>query len=669
MQASPKRPPSRLTLALLSWALVSCAAIAYAVKRHDSAYQDHLAQVQMEASLSAAARHSTESLTLAIALNDTDLVATVAERILENEPGLEGIEVHTGNDERIVRGSTDAALASKRTRVEQPRIDAELLFAGDRLPEALSRTGVGSVTVYLTPSTPAAASAGMFIELGSVLAAVVLSLLGLALWLRSGLRRLVSTATALASGELEHIPASRGGGELEWAAASLSDLREVWSAEFDRVHGRNAALRRDVTLKEDRLERIASFAASLVAPISSAAALDSALAKLAEQTAASVAALVVRGPDGELRVDAVSGLPSPESDARIGAGLDAWPELPWIDETTVLDSITLAHPWLQACDRNIPLEGVAAVPLLFRGNTEGFAIVATRQGLSEDDLAFLADAANPLAIALANRAAYHTVLAVKTQLTCRNEQLVLQKEQLEEVNRLRGQFVANVSHELRTPLNAVIGYADLLLEGCYGDMTDEQREPLESQLKAATSLLDLVNQVLDLSRAEADGIELHTTDVDLHSIADEVVDMSAPLSRERPYTPTLSGDSLLVHTDIGAVRQILRNLLGNAVKFTKTGTVVTRVYLDPVSAQPCVDVEDTGIGIDAESLDVIFEEFRQADGSATREHNGVGLGLAISRRLARALGGDLTVRSRPGEGSTFTLHLPAEAARLTAAAA
>ncbi|MEM6296126.1 MAG: HAMP domain-containing sensor histidine kinase [Myxococcota bacterium] len=668
MQGTLKRPPTRLTLALLAWALLSCGAVFFAVQRYDAAQRQTLAEMQTERRVGDLAQKSADALGLGMALDDPELIEDVAKRLLDRNDALAGLSVALDNGRTIVLGETGGRLVERTTRLEHPGVDASMLFSGDKPPATDATTGLGSVTIHARPATVPAPSTQRSVELAAILGVVLASMLGVALWVRSGLRKLVTTAAALASGKLDDIPESlKGGGELGWAARALADLRAVWSAEVDRVQGRNAALLRDVTLKEDRLERIASFAASLVAPISQRDSNAAALRKLAEQTDAHMAILAIRGADGMLEIDSAIGLPVVDGDLRIEAGL-ARCGLSNVSCPTMLAPMEPDHPWMDAASRHVPLEGVAAVPLQFRGNCEGFVIVATRAAFGDDDLGFLGDAAHPLAIALANRRAYDTVLSMKSELQQRNELLVRQKEKLEEVNRLRGQFVANVSHELRTPLNAIIGYADLLLEGCYGDIDDEQREPLESQLLAATSLLELVNQVLDLSRADADGVEVTEADADLYSVADEVVRMSEPLCRERDYRPTLEGAPLVAHTDASAVRQILRNLVGNAIKFTAEGRVHTRVYVDG-EGSPCIDVCDSGLGIDAAHQELIFEEFRQVDGSATREHNGVGLGLAISRKLARALGGDLTVQSTVGHGSTFTLSLPPASRRELSSAA
>lgn len=204
----------------------------------------------------------------------------------------------------------------------------------------------------------------------------------------------------------------------------------------------------------------------------------------------------------------------------------------------------------------------------------------------------------------------------------------------------------------------MIGYAELLLDGLYGPVAPEQREALEGILETASHLLGLVNQVLDLSKAEHE-ITPQPAPCDLRAAAEEAARMCGHLTKERPYDiEVLGARQARVVTDPEYVRQILVNLVGNAVKFTQKGHV--RVYVERTPGGGArVRVCDTGPGIAPEHLELVFEPFRQVDGSSTRAADGAGLGLAISRRIARRLGGDITVTSTPGRGSEFTLRLPA----------
>lgn len=226
-------------------------------------------------------------------------------------------------------------------------------------------------------------------------------------------------------------------------------------------------------------------------------------------------------------------------------------------------------------------------------------------------------------------------------------------------NRAKTEFLAVMSHELRTPLNAIAGYTDLLAFGIRGPVTAEQREDLERIQRAQQHLLGLINQVLSYARIEtgAMGYDLKSVPVapTIRVIAQFMMPQVEAKQIELVFGPCDS--ELAVHADPERLRQILLNLFGNACKFTDRGG---RIAVECVEHEDAVDVcvRDTGIGIPADQVEFIFEPFAQVDPRLTRSEGGVGLGLAISRDLARAMGGDLTVTSNLGEGSTFMLRLP-----------
>ena len=236
--------------------------------------------------------------------------------------------------------------------------------------------------------------------------------------------------------------------------------------------------------------------------------------------------------------------------------------------------------------------------------------------------------------------------------------------ELESLSRMKSEFLANMSHELRTPLNAIVGYTSLLLDGTYGEMAPEQTEPLERVLSGSNDLLTLINSVLDFSKLNAGMMPVFLEEIDVAELAGEVVETMQALAVRKGLALSAECPSTRLRADRTKTKQILINLIGNAIKFTAKGSVRLSSVLDAERGRVVLSVTDTGSGIPKENLTTIFEEFRQIDGSAKREHGGTGLGLAISKKLAALLGGELEVRSRVGEGSVFAVSLPTSGAKL-----
>ena len=250
------------------------------------------------------------------------------------------------------------------------------------------------------------------------------------------------------------------------------------------------------------------------------------------------------------------------------------------------------------------------------------------------------------------------------ELHALNEELEHRRAIADEANTAKSAFLAAMSHELRTPLNAIGGYVQLLQMGIHGPITPEQAAALDKVLRSQRHLLRLINEVLNLARIEAKGVHYNLQRVVLREVVNGVLPMIEPQLAERGLTSEiLVGPELTVRADRDKLEQVLLNLLGNAVKFTPAGGFVrVRAALDDTQAPFWVriHVEDSGIGISADQLERIFEPFVQVDVSPAGRVEGSGLGLAISRDLARGMGGDLTATSVVGQGSSFTLSLPAE---------
>lgn len=256
-----------------------------------------------------------------------------------------------------------------------------------------------------------------------------------------------------------------------------------------------------------------------------------------------------------------------------------------------------------------------------------------------------------------------TLADLNRELVRINRRLREANREIQEADRLKSEFVATISHELRTPLNTIIGFAKFMLNGGAGPLTDTQRTDLSAIYSSGQHLLDLVNDILDLSKIEAGKVTLEKQVLDFHELAVGIMSSAIVLVGDRPIQlkEEIALELPPICADRQRVRQVILNLISNAAKFTERGHITLRVKPITEDGKPFIlgAVEDTGIGIHKEDLPTVFEAFRQLDSSSSRRAQGTGLGLPISRRLVELHGGRMWVESKLGAGSTFYFTLPA----------
>ena len=250
--------------------------------------------------------------------------------------------------------------------------------------------------------------------------------------------------------------------------------------------------------------------------------------------------------------------------------------------------------------------------------------------------------------------------AQSEELKRQNTELKMQKIELDEANRLKSTFISNMSHELRTPLNSVIALSSVLKRKLKNIVSEEEFSYINVIERNGKHLLELINDVLDISRIESGRFEVSSKKLSINTIVEEMVGLLKPQAEEKNILLKINNDKdiPLILSDEDKIRHILQNLIGNAVKFTEKGEVEVSTYIK--DSKIYIQVKDTGIGIPPEQLPYIFDEFRQAESGTARKYGGTGLGLSIAKKYAELLGGKIQVQSTPGAGSVFTLVLPVE---------
>jgi signal transduction histidine kinase/DNA-binding response OmpR family regulator len=334
---------------------------------------------------------------------------------------------------------------------------------------------------------------------------------------------------------------------------------------------------------------------------------------------------------------------------KLGAINDALKNNKWISIEDI-DSNSLVS--LDIGIAKLKFSSLYIIPLYFQNKELGVIVLASHSKIDKNNIEGYKKA---LENSLNNAVSYNLIQKQRVSLESANMELL-------RADKLKSEFLANMSHELRTPLNSVIGFSSILIKNKKGNLDNKQIGQIDKINKNGNHLLGLINDILDLSKIEAGKIEIDPIKVDIINIVKNTIDMLQGQAHNKNirlfFTNKSSYENLTVELDDNKFRQVLVNLVGNALKFVDSGTGIVSVELNIKDEKVCIEVIDNGIGIESDKLDLIFEAFRQADGSTTRNYGGTGLGLTISKSIIELLGGNITVDSKIGEGSIFSIFLP-----------
>jgi GAF domain-containing protein/CheY-like chemotaxis protein len=418
----------------------------------------------------------------------------------------------------------------------------------------------------------------------------------------------------------------------------------------------NANLFEQTQQQLNNISTIQATTADLSAALTFNGVINTLLAHLTSAIFADSASVFLLDGDNMVRSGVFPNIGSSDSNVGEIITLSDFPLVQKVVETHQPLSITTEDERLQEHARqsfkNAGIGANATIPIV--GTEEVIGTVSVNRnapalGFSHEEIILMTTLINQAAVSMQNARLY--------------EEIIETADQLRELDQLKSQFLANMSHELRTPLNSIIGFSRVIMKGIDGPVTEQQTQDLSAIYNAGQHLLNMINDILDISKIEAGKMELAFEEVDLHQIVESVMSTARGLVKDSPVDliSTITDDIPIIFADSTRIRQILLNLISNAAKFTDEGSITVSAHTQThESGQPeiYVSVTDTGVGIAPEDQLDLFEPFTQVDGSATRKSGGTGLGLSITRLLVDLHHGKIGIESEVGKGSTFYFTLP-----------
>jgi signal transduction histidine kinase len=469
------------------------------------------------------------------------------------------------------------------------------------------------------------------------------------------IRALQDGAARIGRGDLKSRIDVKTGDELQSLAEHFNQMAADLQGSYANLEGRVEERTRQLARSVSELEALGEVSRAISSTLDLRAVLDSILAHACQLADSGGGAIYVYDPVrrqfdleagyrmGEDLIAAVREHPIRPGDALIGQCAER-------REAVQIDDLTkvLPHPLFEL-HLKAGVRALLAVPLLHQDQVVGALVVRRKRvgAFADDTVRLLQTFAAQSAIAIQNARLF--------------EELEQKGRELAAASRHKSEFLANMSHELRTPLNAVLGYAELIQDGIYGEVSAKMQDVLERIQQNGRHLLGLINAVLDLSKIEAGQLTLQPVDYSIRELALGVISGTEALAAAKNLALELevAADLPPGRGDDRRITQVLLNLVGNAIKFTDAGSVGIRAHVE--GGNFVVAVSDTGVGIAAEDQQRVFEEFQQVDSSSTRKKGGTGLGLAIAKRIVELHRGRIWVESTLGEGTTFYFTLPLRA--------